>query len=144
MKIIKRPSEYTPTRSLIDEFFNYSPLSVWDDMHRGFEDLYADVWEEGNNIFVRMALPGIKKEDINISVTGDTLSIEGRTKEEKKEEDDKKKYYFQSLRTRSYSQQFNLPTFVNADKVDAKYEDGVLTVKLPKAKESETKQIEVK
>ncbi len=87
-------------------------------------------------------MPGIKKEDIKISVTGDTLSIEGSSKEEKEEKE--KKYFLKTFQSSSYSQSFNLPSLVNPNTVDAKFEDGVLTVTLPKAKESETKQIEIK
>jgi len=146
MKIIKttqKPQEtlYTPVRSLMDEFFNY-PLTRWDDFfYRDFESLSANVWEEENNIFVKMAIPGIKKEDIKISVTGDSISIEGKNKEEKEEE--QKKYFLKTFQSYSYSQNFNLPSLVDSDKVEASFEDGVLIVKLPKAKESQTKEIKI-
>ncbi|KKP82394.1 MAG: Molecular chaperone (Small heat shock protein) [candidate division WS6 bacterium GW2011_GWD1_35_594] len=111
MKIVKinqKPQEtvYTPIRSLMDDFFNFTPLNRWDDMFRGFEDLSANIWEEDNTIFVKMAMPGIKKEDIKISVSGDTLSIEGKSKEEKEEKE--KKYFLKTLQSYSYSQSFNL------------------------------------
>jgi len=144
MKIVKlnqKPQEtyYTPMRSLMEDFFNLSPL----EMYSPFENLFADVWEEGNNIFVKFPMPGIKKEDIKIEVTGDTLSIEGKTQEQKQEKDEKK-YLLRSSQSYSYSQRFSLPTVVDSDKVEAKFEDGVLTVQLPKAKESQTKAIEIK
>ncbi len=147
MKIVKinqKPQDtlYTPVRSLMDDFFNY-PLTRWDDLFlRDFDNLSANIWEEDNKIFVKMAMPGIKKEDIKISVTGDTLSIEGGSKEEKEEKD--KKYFLKTFQSCSYSQSFNLPTLVNPDSVEAVFEDGVLTIQLPKAKESETKQIAIK
>ncbi len=147
MKIVRvnqKPQDtlYTPVRSLMEDFFS-SPLSRWDDFfYRDFENLSANVWEEGNNIFVKMAMPGIKKEDIKISVSGDSLSIEGQSKEEKEEKE--KKYFLRTLQSSSYSQSFNLPTIVDSEKVEASFEDGVLTIKLPKAKESETKTIEIK
>ena len=146
MKIVKinqkpQDSIYTPVRSLMDDFFNFP--TRWDDLYmREFDNLSANIWEEENKIFVKMAMPGIKKEDIKISVTGDTLSIEGSSKEEKEEKE--KKYFLKTFQSSSYSQSFNLPSLVNPDTVDAKFEDGVLTVTLPKAKESETKQIEIK
>ncbi|MDY0096845.1 MAG: Hsp20/alpha crystallin family protein [Candidatus Dojkabacteria bacterium] len=147
MKIVRvnqKPQDtlYTPVRSLMEDFFT-SPLSRWDDFfYRDFENLSANVWEEGNNIFVKMAMPGIKKEDIKISVSGDSLSIEGQSKGEKEEKE--KKYFLRTLQSSSYSQSFNLPTIVDSEKVEASFEDGVLTIKLPKAKESETKTIEIK
>ncbi|PKN03018.1 hypothetical protein CVU76_03260 [Candidatus Dojkabacteria bacterium HGW-Dojkabacteria-1] len=148
MKIVKinqKPQEtyYTPLRSLMDEFFNYSPLSRWDDMLSPFESLSADIWEEDNKIFVKMAMPGVQKEDIKITVTGDTISIEGSSKETKEEKEDKK-YYLKNFSSYSYSQRFNLPSPIDADKVEAEFKDGVLTVQLPKAKESQSKQIEIK
>lgn len=148
MKIVKinqKPQEtyYTPLRSFMDEFFNYSPLSRWDDMLSPFESLSADVWEEDNKIFVKMAMPGIQKEDIKITVTGDTISIEGSSKETKEEKEDKK-YYLKNFSSYSYSQRFNLPSPIDSDKVEAEFKDGVLTVQLPKAKESQSKQVEIK
>ncbi len=147
MKIVKinqKPQDtlYTPVRSLMDDFFNY-PLNRWDDLFlREFDNLSANIWEEDNKIFVKMAMPGIKKEDIKISVTGDSLSIEGNSKEQNEEKE--KKYFLKTFQSCSYSQSFNLPSLVNPDSVEAVFEDGVLTVKLPKAKESETKQISIK
>lgn len=148
MKIVKinqKPQEtyYTPLRSFVDEFFNYSPLSRWDDMLSPLESLSADIWEEDNKIFVKMAMPGVQKEDIKITVTGDTISIEGSSKETKEEKEDKK-YYLKNFSSYSYSQRFNLPSPIDADKVEAEFKDGVLTVQLPKAKESQSKQIEIK
>lgn len=147
MKIVKinqKPQDtiYTPVRSLMDDFFGY-PSNRFDDFFsRDFEDLSANVWEEDNSIFVKMAMPGIKKNDIKISITGDSINIEGKRKEEKEEKD--KKYFLKTLQSYSYSQSFNLPSLVNTESVDASFEDGVLTVKLPKAKESQTKEITIK
>lgn len=147
MKIIKinqKPQDtlYTPVRSLMDEFFNY-PLTRWDDLFlRESENLSANIWEEGNQIFVKMAMPGIKKEDIKISVTRDSLNIEGKSKEETEEKE--KKYFLKTFQSYSYSQNFNLPSLVDPDNVDASFTDGVLTVKLPKIEKKETKEITIK
>jgi len=147
MKIVKvnqKPQNtlYTPVGSLMDELFNY-PLTRWDDLFmKEWENLSADIWEEDNNLFVKMAMPGIKKEDIKISVTADSLTVEGNSKEEVEKKD--KKYFLKTFQTSSYSQSFNLPTTVNPDAVEAKFENGVLTVRLPKAKKSQAKQITIK
>lgn len=148
MKIVKidqKPQEtyYTPLRSFMDEFFNYSPLGRLDDMYAPFESLSADIWEEDNKIFVKMPMPGLKKEDVKITVNGDILSVEGKSKEDK-EEKDGKKYLLRSSQSYSYSQRFSLPSTVESSKVEAKMEDGVLSITLPKAKESKTKEIEIK
>ncbi|MFA5623234.1 MAG: Hsp20/alpha crystallin family protein [Candidatus Dojkabacteria bacterium] len=148
MKIVKidqKPQEtyYTPLRSFMDEFFGYSPLGKLDDMYAPFESLSADIWEEDNKIFVKMPMPGLKKEDVKITVNGDILSVEGKSKEDK-EEKDGKKYLLRSSQSYSYSQRFSLPSTVESSKVEAKMEDGVLSITLPKAKESKTKEIEIK
>jgi HSP20 family protein len=148
MKIVKinekpRETYYTPMRSLLDEFFSFSPLARLEDTFPSFENLSADVWEKENKIFVKMAMPGVKKEDIKITVNRDTLTIEGKTEEEK-EEKDNKKYYLKNFSSYSYSQRFNLPSQIDADNVEAEFKDGVLTVQLSKSKETESKQIEIK
>lgn len=138
-----RETYYTPMRSLLDDFFGYSPLTRFDDILPSFENLSADVWEKDNKIFVKMAMPGIKKEDINISVDRDTLTIEGKSEEEK-EEKDGKKYYLKNFSSYSYSQRFNLPSYIDPENVEAEFKDGVLTVQLSKSKEEESKKIEIK
>jgi HSP20 family protein len=149
MKIVKRdngkrsyPSTYTPVRSIFDDFF--AP-TLWDDFFTtqpSFSNLSADVWEEKDDIFVKMALPGIKKDDIKITINEDNISIKGQSKDEEKEDKDKK-YYFRSMET-SFEQSFNLPTKVDPDKVDAEFKDGVLTVKLPKTEEVKPREVEIK
>lgn len=149
MKIVKRdngkrsyPSTYTPVRSIFDDFF--AP-TLWDDFFTtqpSFSNLSADVWEEKDDIFVKMALPGIKKDDIKITINEDNITIKGQSKDEEKEDKDKK-YYFRSMET-SFEQSFNLPTKVNPDKVDAEFKDGVLTVKLPKTEEVKPREVEIK
>jgi HSP20 family protein len=89
-----------------------------------------------------MALPGIKKDDIKITINEDNISIKGQSKDEEKEDKDKK-YYFRSMET-SFEQSFNLPTKVDPDKVDAEFKDGVLTVKLPKTEEVKPREVEIK
>jgi HSP20 family protein len=149
MKIVKRddgrrsyPSTYTPVRSIFDDFF--AP-TLWDDFFTtqpSFSNLSADVWEEKDDIFVKMALPGIKKDDIKITINEDNISIKGQSKDEEKEDKDKK-YYFRSMET-SFEQSFNLPTKVDPEKVDAEFKDGVLTVKLPKTEEVKPREVEIK
>lgn len=150
MKIIKRednkrayPSNYVPVRSMFDEFFT---PTIWDDFFTNqpsFSNLSADIWEEKNDIFVKMALPGVNKEDIKISINEDNLSITGQTKMVEEEKEKERKYYFRSMDS-SFEQSFNLPTKVNPDSVEAEFKDGVLTVKLPKADEVKPREIEIK
>ncbi len=150
MKIIKRddskrsyPTSYSPFRSVFDDFFT---PTVWDDFfvnQPSVSSLSADIWEEKDNVFVKMALPGVKKEDIKITINEDNISIIGNTKKEEEDKTNEKKYYFRSMES-SFEQSFNFPTKVNPDAVEAEFTDGVLTVKIPKADEVKPREIEIK
>ena len=144
MKIVRRDNinpnrNYFPVRSIFDEFFT---PTLWEDFPTVSTTPSANVWEEGDNVHVEMALPGVKKDDIDITITKDTVSISGSRKE-KEEKDDKKKYYYRSMES-SFEQRFNLPTLVDSDKAEAELKDGVIHLTLPKAEEVKPKQIEIK
>ena len=100
-----------------------------------------DVFEEKNHFVVKAELPGMKKEDIEVSFHDGSLSISGERKNETKHEDAEvyrsERYFGRFQRT------VTLPAPVAADKVKAAYKDGVLTVTLPKTEEAKPKQIDV-
>jgi len=129
---------YSPTRSLINDFF-LTP-DIWE--MPNISSLSADMWEENDEIHIKMAMPGIKKEDIKITISDDQVSISGDSKREE-EDDQKKKYFYRSMES-SFEQTFNLPSKVNSDMADAQFKDGVINIVLPKEKGSKTKEIEIK
>ena len=100
-----------------------------------------DMYEDKDNVFVKLEVPGMKKEDIDISLHDGMLSVTGERKEEKEERKG------ESFRSERYFGRFHrtvtLPTQVNGDKVKATYKDGILTVELPKSEEAKPKQIQV-
>jgi HSP20 family protein len=100
-----------------------------------------DVHEDKDNFVVQVELPGMKKEDIEVSVHEGSLSISGERKsEEKVEEAD---VYRSERFFGRFQRSITLPTAVAADKIKAQYKEGVLTVTLPKAEEAKPKQIDV-
>lgn len=150
MKIVKRddsrrtyPSIYTPFRSVFDDFFAPTLLDDFFTTQPSFNSLSADIWEEDNDVFVRMALPGVNKEDIKITINEDNISIVGRSKKQEEEKDKKRKYYYKSMES-SFEQNFNLPTKVDSDRVEAEFKNGVLTVQLPKTDEVKPREIKIK
>lgn len=153
MKITKRDNNntqqlattsYSPIRTMFDDFFRMP--SLIDEMFNrslmpSYSSLSADVWEEDENFFIRMALPGISKDGVEIEIDADTIRIRGSKRTEEKE-DSKRKYYFKSLDTQ-FEQSFNLPTVVDADKAQATFKDGVLEVRLPKAEAYKPKKLTI-
>ena len=104
--------------------------------------LAVDMFETDEDVVVKTALPGVDPDDVDVSVTGNTLTIKGETKvEEAVEEQD---CIFRERRFGAYSRSIGLPTPVEADQAEAEYENGVLTLRLPKVEEARPKAIEIK
>jgi HSP20 family protein len=93
-------------------------------------------------VVINAAIPGIKPEDIDIAITGDTVTIKGELKQETKVE--KANYYRQERRYGAFSRSVSVPVPINADKAEATFKDGVLTLTIPKAEEAKPKTIKVK
>ena len=101
-----------------------------------------DIAEDKDSITVKAELPGMKADDINISVQGNTLSITGEKREEAEEKKDG--YYRSERRFGSFRRDMVLPGDVAAGKVDAAYKDGVLTITLPKTEQAKAKTVKIK
>ena len=101
-----------------------------------------NVTESKDNYYVRAELPGIKADELDISVTGNTLSISGERKIPS--EDEKAQYHRREREAGKFSRIISLPSQVDTKRVEAHCADGILTVVLPKAEEAKPKQIAVK
>ncbi len=101
----------------------------------------VDLYEDKDNVIVKAELPGLKREDIAVSLHDGALSISGERKSEEKAGNT------EARRTERFVGRFqrtiSLPSSVKADNVNAQYKDGVLTVTLPKAEEAKPRQIQV-
>ena len=104
--------------------------------------LPLDVTENADNIMVKASIPGVKPEDLEVTVHGDMLTIKGEMKadEEKKDE----RYHLRERRWGSFARSISLPVPVKADSVEADYDNGVLTLTLPKTEEVKPKRITIK
>jgi HSP20 family protein len=100
-----------------------------------------DVSEDKDNVYVRVEVPGMRKEDIEVSLHNGSLSISGERKSEEKFKD--AEVYRSERFFGRFQRSVTLPTPVAADKVKAQYKDGVLTVTLPKTEEAKPKHIDV-
>ncbi len=101
----------------------------------------VDIAEREDGYVVKVELPGVNKEDVRITLEENLLTIRGEKKQEKESKD--QNYHRMERSYGSFQRSFTLPTSVKADKIDANYRDGILTVTLPKAEEARRKQIEV-
>jgi len=100
-----------------------------------------DLHEDKDNLFVKIELPGMKKEDINISLHDGSLSISGERRSEEKTENTE--VYRSERFVGRFQRTVTLPAPIAVDKVKADYKDGILTITLPKTEEAKPKQIDV-
>ena len=140
---------WTPFRQLsslrdeIDRLFE-APLSSLTELSQPFSGGWIpaiDLYEDRDNYVVKMELPGMKKEEIDISLHNGVLSISGERKDEEKHED--AETYRSERFFGRFQRSVTLPAVVEGDKVNASYKDGILTVTLPKAEEAKPKQITI-
>jgi HSP20 family protein len=97
----------------------------------------VDMFRDGDDVVVHVELPGLKKEDIEVNLSENTLTITGEKKKEKKIE--KKDYYRMESSFGSFARSISLPPDVQTDKARAQFRDGVLEIRLPRTEEARRK-----
>ena len=133
--------EMMTLREAMDRLFDDAftrPLSLTESRHGPALDMY----QTDDDVVVKATLPGMKADDVQINITGDVLSIKGEMKE--KNETKEKNYHIREQRWGSFERSVMLPTSVVSDKAKAEFEDGILTITLPKAEEVKPKIVTVK
>ncbi len=136
--------EILTLRDAMDRLFEESfvrPRAGWLGA-AGLGRLDLDIYETKDDLVVKAAVPGVRPEDVDITVTGDTLTIKGETKEET--ETKKGNYYRKERRYGQFARSVSLPVAVRSDKAEARFKDGVLTLTLPKAEEAKARVIKIK
>ncbi|MCS6787085.1 MAG: Hsp20/alpha crystallin family protein [Thiobacillaceae bacterium] len=143
-------SPFEEMERLMDEFFPRGwlrrwgwEMPTWPELTRRFEMRVpkVDIIDRAEEVVVRAELPGIDKKDLEVTVTGDTLTLKGQTRHEEKEE---KGDYFRSEITRgSFARTLVLPAAVDATKAKASFKDGLLEVTLPKKEEARRQSIAI-
>jgi HSP20 family protein len=133
--------EMMTLREAMDRLFDDAftrPLSIRD----GWTAPAIDMYQTDDEIVVKASLPGFNADDVQINITGDVLTLRGEVKhdEEKKE----KAWHMREQRWGSFERSVALPTPVVADRANADFENGILTITLPKAEEAKPRSISVK
>jgi HSP20 family protein len=135
--------ELTPFRREMDDlwkrFFGQIPLAK-----RLGEEWWpsVDVLETKDNLVVKAELPGLEAKDVDVSISGDVLTIKGEKQKEEEEKDEH--HHYVERYYGSFQRSFKLPSTVQTDKIEASFDKGVLKVTLPKVEEAKKKKIEVK
>jgi HSP20 family protein len=101
----------------------------------------VDLYQDSDNVFVKAVLPGVKPGDVQISVTADVLSLRGEFSQESEQKE--VTYHIREQRYGSFERSIRLPTDVQTDKAKAEFENGILTVTLPKAEAVKPKSISI-
>jgi HSP20 family protein len=102
----------------------------------------VDLAETDEAVLAKLDLPGVNPDEIDISISGNLLTVRGERKEEKEEKG--KTFHRIERRTGAFSRSLTLPCAVNEDEVAAEYKDGVLAITLPKCEEAKSHKIKVK
>jgi len=145
--LIKRDNRWLDPFDMLSDIQGDINRLFSNSIHRGQLGEFADfvpsleLSEEDDKFVVHLDTPGMDRKDLDISVTGNTLTVKGERKSEEKKKE--KGYYYSERRFGSFQRTIELPKEVDAEKIAASYKDGVLEVSLPKSERAKPKQIKV-
>ena len=135
--------ELVSLRQAMDRLFEDSfvrPSRLWTGLEAG--ELPVDMYQTADEVIIKASLPGIKPEEVDITITGDAVTIKGETKAE--EEIKRDDYLYQERRYGAFSRNVRLPGSLKTDKAEAVFENGLVTLTIPKAEEAKPKTVKVK
>jgi HSP20 family protein len=134
-------------RSEMDRVFDRFLREPWGSMSEsfGFSGQFApslDVSETANEVTVQAELPGVDPKDLDITVTGERLTISGEKREESEKKE--KNYHHREIRSGSFSRTVQLPAGVDPQQVTAEHKNGTLTIRIKKSEQAAARKINVK
>jgi HSP20 family protein len=130
-------------RSAMDRLFEdsfVSPLNWRTTANGGAMNPPIDVHESDDEIVVTSALPGVKPEDVEVTMTGQTLTLRGEFRADEVKND---QYLYRERRYGAFNRSIQLPVRVQGEQADASFTDGILTLRVPKAEEVKPRQIRI-
>jgi HSP20 family protein len=129
-----------PFRELASFFENWAPTGK-EQLAAGTFVPPVDVYEDEQNLVLKLEIPGVNEEDLNVSLENNTLTIQGERKFEKEEKEEN--FHRIERRFGSFTRTFRLPNTVDTEKVEANYDKGILKIMLAKRAEAKPKQIKI-
>ena len=136
--------EMMTLREAMDHLFNDAftrPFSTMRDGGANWSAPAIDMYQTENDVVVKAAVPGFKADEVQINVTEDVLTIKGELKQE--EEKKEKSWQIREHRRGAFERSISLPTAVTSDKARADFENGILTITLPKSERVKPKTITI-
>jgi HSP20 family protein len=130
-----------PFRELASFFDNWAVPTGKDQLVAGTFVPPVDIYEDEHNLVLKLEIPGVNEEDLNVSLENSTLTIQGERKFEKEEKEDN--FHRIERRYGSFTRTFRLPNTIDTEKVEASYDKGILKVSLAKRAEAKPKQIKI-
>lgn len=152
--IMKRENGTQPASfgSVVDQLFQKNLSRFFDDSFWGFgsatshQQAPVNIRETAKSYEMELIVPGLNKQDIKLNVTGDTFTVSFEQKQESKEESRDENWIRHEFRRQSFTRSFNLDDSIDAGKISARYENGVLFLSLPKKENAQkvSRTVEVK
>lgn len=142
--VSREPYRGLTLREAMDRLFEESflrPGFPFGEDETGAVIVPLDLYETENGLVLKAALPGVKPEEIAVTVTGGVLTIKGEFRQD--DTDKKKNYLRRERRYGSFSRQVALPEGIDADRITANFEHGVLTLEMPKMEEVKPKSVKI-
>ena len=136
--------EMMTLREAMDHLFNDAftrPFSTMRDGGANWSSPAIDMYQTENDVVVKAAVPGFKADEVQINVTGDVLTIKGELKQE--EEKKERSWQIREHRWGAFERSISLPTAVTSDKARADFENGILTITLPKSERVKPRTITI-
>ena len=134
--------EMMTLREAMDRLFDDAFTRPINGREGGWSAPAIDMYQTEDEVVVEAALPGFKADEVQINITGDVLTLRGEVKQEQEKKD--KAWHLREHRWNSFERSVALPTAVVPDRAEASFENGILTITLPKAEEVKPKTIAVK
>lgn len=138
-------SDFMTLRDAMDRLFDDAftrPFSPTRNGGSTWSSLLIDMYQTHDDVVVKAVVPGIRPEDVQISITGDVLTIRGNVQQEEEKKD--RAWHIREHRWGSFERSVGLPVPVVSDQAAAEFENGILTITLPKAEEVKPKTISIK
>lgn len=141
MALDRRYSGGYPLRDAIDRLFEGSVISPQSLSQGGFPP--ADLYMTDEDVVIEMAIPGANPNDIHVSVTGDTVSVSGEVRHQRHQQQQGQQPFLEEMWRGKFQRIFALPMQVDAGKAQANFQDGILTLTLPKSEATKPRKIQV-